>query len=101
MQASFGNVFKCVTSGITHVCDQNCDLRVAIDPYTAVCRISKRHFATETAANVTGCAHHVAPDHAAVLGGLPSLPGCESSAAERRALLCRRFLVGHSGSQIA
>jgi len=37
LQASFGNVFRCTTSGVTHVCDQNCDARVQVDPYTAVC----------------------------------------------------------------
>lgn len=40
----FGNVFTCQTSGSVHVCDNTCNQRVWVDPYTSVCRLSKRSF---------------------------------------------------------
>ena len=40
-----GNVYVCQSSGSTHVCDQNCTQRVALDGHTSVCRLSKRAFA--------------------------------------------------------
>jgi len=48
-EASFGNVFRCISTGTLHICDQNCNSRVPIDPYTAVCRLSKRTFPLQPA----------------------------------------------------
>ena len=39
-----GNVWQCTSSGTTHVCDSNCSERVQLDPYSSVCRLSKRVF---------------------------------------------------------
>ncbi|KAK9834327.1 hypothetical protein WJX81_007253 [Elliptochloris bilobata] len=39
-----GNCYVCQSSGSVHVCDSNCSQRVAIDPHTSVCRLSKRQF---------------------------------------------------------
>ena len=38
----FGNVFKCHASGMTHVCDANCNQRLQYDRYSSICRVSKR-----------------------------------------------------------
>ena len=34
----FGNVFRCQTSGITHVCDQGCHERIFLDNHFDICR---------------------------------------------------------------
>ena len=34
----FGNVFRCQTSGITHVCDQGCCERIFLDNHFDICR---------------------------------------------------------------
>ena len=34
----FGNVFRCQTSGITHVCDQGCSERIFLDNHFDICR---------------------------------------------------------------
>lgn len=39
-----GNVYTCQTSGSVHVCDATCKQTVRVDPYTSVCRLSKRSF---------------------------------------------------------
>lgn len=40
----FGNLFKCHSSGMLHVCDDNCDQRLWHDRYSTICRVSKRLF---------------------------------------------------------
>mmetsp|Transcript_407 Transcript_407/g.1204 ORF Transcript_407/g.1204 Transcript_407/m.1204 type:complete len:147 (+) Transcript_407:251-691(+) len=42
----FGNVFRCQTSGTTHICDQNCQQRVQVDAHSSVCRLSRKTFNT-------------------------------------------------------
>jgi len=34
----FGNVFKCQTSGLTHICDQGCNERIFLDNHFDICR---------------------------------------------------------------
>lgn len=38
----FGNAYRCVTSGLVHICDRNCDQRVPYDRYSTICVVSKR-----------------------------------------------------------
>mmetsp|Transcript_23291 Transcript_23291/g.59539 ORF Transcript_23291/g.59539 Transcript_23291/m.59539 type:complete len:89 (-) Transcript_23291:920-1186(-) len=38
----FGNVFKCASSGMQHVCDCNCDQRVYYDNYHSICKLSRK-----------------------------------------------------------
>lgn len=40
----FGNVYCCLTSQQTHVCDQTCSSRVWYDSHSSICRLSKRVF---------------------------------------------------------
>lgn len=42
VQREFGNVFRCTTSGMIHVCDQTCNQRLYNDRYSTICRISKK-----------------------------------------------------------
>lgn len=42
VQREFGNVFRCMTSGLVHVCDQTCNQRLYNDRYSTICRISKK-----------------------------------------------------------
>lgn len=42
VQHQFGNIFRCVSSGLLHVCDSNCSSRVYRDPYSSICLISRR-----------------------------------------------------------
>lgn len=44
----FGNVFKCQTSGLTHICDQGCSERIFLDNHFDICRFSKKLFPTHT-----------------------------------------------------
>lgn len=37
----FGNLYRCVTSGMSHVCDATCDQRVAAGRWT-ICKLSRR-----------------------------------------------------------
>lgn len=39
-----GNLYVCVTSGASHICDQTCQQRVFLDGYTSQCRLSGRRF---------------------------------------------------------
>lgn len=43
-----GNVWRCTTSYHVHVCDHNCDQRLAVDNYSEVCRLSKQVFPRTT-----------------------------------------------------
>ncbi|GIL66973.1 hypothetical protein Vafri_20471 [Volvox africanus] len=38
----FGNMYRCVSSGLVHICDSNCDQRLYHDRYNTICRISKK-----------------------------------------------------------
>ena len=38
----FGNVYRCISSGMLHVCDANCTSRVYRDPYSSICLISRK-----------------------------------------------------------
>lgn len=42
VEALFGNAYRCVTSGLVHICDRNCDQRVPYDRYSTICVVSKR-----------------------------------------------------------
>ena len=39
-----GNCYLCATSGVAHVCDQNCNQRIFYDNHNDICRLSKRLF---------------------------------------------------------
>lgn len=39
----FGNVFRCQTSGITHVCDQGCCERIFLDNHFDICRYVRQY----------------------------------------------------------
>eukprot|EP00884_Botryococcus_braunii_P008863 jgi/Botrbrau1/17979/Bobra.50_1s0068.1 len=39
-----GNLYVCVSSGASHICDQTCQQRVRLDPYTSQCRLSGKTF---------------------------------------------------------
>ncbi|KAL4532978.1 hypothetical protein Ndes2526A_g08436 [Nannochloris sp. 'desiccata'] len=43
----FANVYHCQTSGQIHICDNTCTQKVWYDPYSSICRLSKRVFANE------------------------------------------------------
>ncbi|GLC34429.1 hypothetical protein PLESTB_000729700 [Pleodorina starrii] len=38
----FGNMYRCVSSGLMHICDKGCNQRLWHDRYTTICRISKK-----------------------------------------------------------
>ncbi|GIL82968.1 hypothetical protein Vretimale_8490 [Volvox reticuliferus] len=38
----FGNMYRCVTSGLVHICDSTCNQRLYHDRYHTICRISKK-----------------------------------------------------------
>ncbi|XP_018439025.1 uncharacterized protein LOC108811474 [Raphanus sativus] len=40
----FGNMYRCRLTGLTHVCDINCNQRILYDNHTALCRASGRVF---------------------------------------------------------
>ncbi|EPS58205.1 hypothetical protein M569_16610 [Genlisea aurea] len=40
----FGNMFLCRLTGITHICDSNCNQRILYDNHSSVCRVSKKIF---------------------------------------------------------
>ncbi|XP_018483449.1 uncharacterized protein LOC108854401 [Raphanus sativus] len=39
-----GNMYRCKLTGLTHVCDYNCDQRILYDNHTSLCRASGRVF---------------------------------------------------------
>ncbi|XP_047324581.1 uncharacterized protein LOC124928094 [Impatiens glandulifera] len=39
-----GNVYRCRLTGLTHVCDKNCNQRIVYDNYSSLCRVSKQIF---------------------------------------------------------
>jgi hypothetical protein len=38
----FGNAFRCLSTGMIHICDQNCDQRVEYGRAHTICVISKK-----------------------------------------------------------
>ncbi|XP_074555561.1 uncharacterized protein LOC141811408 [Curcuma longa] len=40
----FGNVYKCKLTGLTHICDKNCDQRILYDNHSSLCRVSRQIF---------------------------------------------------------
>ena len=39
-----GNLYRCLTAGVTHICDNNCNQRVPYGPHETVCLVSRRTF---------------------------------------------------------
>ncbi|CAI9772055.1 unnamed protein product [Fraxinus pennsylvanica] len=39
-----GNMFRCRLTGLTHVCDKNCNQRILYDNHSSLCRVSKQIF---------------------------------------------------------
>lgn len=40
----FGNMYRCKLTGITHVCDKNCNQRILYDNHSSLCRVSGHKF---------------------------------------------------------
>ncbi|KAE8727351.1 Detected protein of unknown function [Hibiscus syriacus] len=40
----FGNMYRCKLTGITHICDKNCDQRILYDNHSSLCRASRQVF---------------------------------------------------------
>ncbi|KAJ3682197.1 hypothetical protein LUZ60_014770 [Juncus effusus] len=36
----FGNMYRCRLTGLTHICDKNCDQRILYDNHSSLCRVS-------------------------------------------------------------
>uniref|UniRef100_A0A1D1ZF68 F-box protein SKIP31 n=1 Tax=Anthurium amnicola TaxID=1678845 RepID=A0A1D1ZF68_9ARAE len=36
----FGNMYHCKLTGITHICDKNCNQRILYDNHSSLCRVS-------------------------------------------------------------
>ncbi|XP_056844855.1 uncharacterized protein LOC130494556 [Raphanus sativus] len=45
----FGNMYRCRLTGLTHVCDINCNQRILYDNHTSLCRASGRVFPLSSA----------------------------------------------------
>ncbi|KAD4385133.1 hypothetical protein R6Q59_010722 [Mikania micrantha] len=39
-----GNVFRCKLTGLTHICDKNCNQRIIYDNNNSLCRVSRQIF---------------------------------------------------------
>lgn len=39
-----GNMYRCKLTGITHICDKNCDQRILYDNHSSLCRASGQIF---------------------------------------------------------
>ncbi|KAL2550882.1 hypothetical protein Fot_12437 [Forsythia ovata] len=39
-----GNMFRCRLTGLTHICDRNCNQRILYDNLSSLCRVSKQFF---------------------------------------------------------
>ncbi|KAI3821482.1 hypothetical protein L1987_09050 [Smallanthus sonchifolius] len=39
-----GNVFRCKLTGLTHICDKNCNQRIVYDNNNSLCRVSRQIF---------------------------------------------------------
>lgn len=44
-----GNMFRCRLTGLTHVCDKNCNQRILYDNHSSLCRVSKQIFPLSSA----------------------------------------------------
>ncbi|XP_074590602.1 uncharacterized protein LOC141846456 isoform X1 [Curcuma longa] len=40
----FGNVYQCKLTGLTHICDKNCNQRILYDNHNSLCRVSGQIF---------------------------------------------------------
>lgn len=40
----FGNMYCCKLTGLTHICDKNCNQRILYDNHNALCRVSRQVF---------------------------------------------------------
>ncbi|KAJ7537469.1 hypothetical protein O6H91_11G006700 [Diphasiastrum complanatum] len=40
----WGNLYRCVSTGITHVCDKNCKQKILYDNVSSICRVSGQIF---------------------------------------------------------
>lgn len=40
----FGNMYRCKLTGITHICDKNCNQRILYDNHNSLCRVSGQVF---------------------------------------------------------
>ncbi|KAG2490787.1 hypothetical protein HYH03_010709 [Edaphochlamys debaryana] len=38
----FGNMYRCQSSGLVHICDSTCNQRLYHDKYHTICRISRK-----------------------------------------------------------
>nr|XP_043640137.1 uncharacterized protein LOC122611217 [Erigeron canadensis] len=44
-----GNMFRCKLTGLTHICDKNCNQRILYDNHNSLCRVTRQLFPlTET-----------------------------------------------------
>ncbi|VAH05195.1 hypothetical protein VPH35_002301 [Triticum aestivum] len=41
----FGNMYRCKLTGMTHICDKNCNQRILYDNHNSLCRVSGQLFA--------------------------------------------------------
>lgn len=39
-----GNMYRCRLTGLTHICDKNCDQRIVYDNHSSLCRVSGQIF---------------------------------------------------------
>ncbi|KAL5719320.1 hypothetical protein ACHQM5_012115 [Ranunculus cassubicifolius] len=39
-----GNMYRCKLTGITHICDRNCNQRILYDNHSSICRVSRQVF---------------------------------------------------------
>ena len=50
----WGNLYLCISSGTTHVCDKNCDQRIVYDNHSSICRASRQIFPLQQQQAVQG-----------------------------------------------
>ncbi|KAI8031547.1 hypothetical protein LOK49_LG01G01858 [Camellia lanceoleosa] len=39
-----GNIYRCRLTGLTHICDKNCNQRIVYDNHSSLCRVSRQIF---------------------------------------------------------
>ncbi|KAK6926118.1 hypothetical protein RJ641_007837 [Dillenia turbinata] len=39
-----GNIYRCRLTGLTHICDKNCNQRILYDNHSSLCRVSRHVF---------------------------------------------------------
>ncbi|XP_052192513.1 uncharacterized protein LOC127801415 [Diospyros lotus] len=39
-----GNMYRCRLTGLTHICDKNCNQRILYDNHSSLCRVSRQVF---------------------------------------------------------